>query len=58
MDIREMHYGRSPQVYRTFFVVRKAKIHMLHIRHAAQRPLSYGELQELQSMPLSKRQKR
>ena len=58
MDIREMHYGRTPQVHRAFFVVRKQRIHLLHIRHAAQRPLSYGELLELLSMPLSKRQKR
>ncbi len=58
MDIREMHYGKSPQVYRAFFVVRKQKIHVLHIRHAAQQPLTAGELQELQAMPLSKRQKR
>lgn len=58
MDIREMHCGRAPHVYRAFFVVRKAKIHVLHIRHAAQRPLTFRQLQELQSMPLSKRQKR
>ena len=58
LDIREMHYGRSPHVYRAFFVVRKKRVHVLHIRHAAQRPLTSGQLRELQSMPLSKRQKR
>ena len=58
IDIREMHYGRAPHIYRAFFVVRKHKIHVLHIRHAAQQPLTFRQLQDLQSVPLSKRQKR
>lgn len=58
VDIREMHYGNRPHVYRTLFVVRKHKIHILHVRHAAQQPLTAGQLQDLQVMPLSKRQKR
>lgn len=58
LEIREVHYGKRPHVYRSFFVVRKHKIHILHVRHAAQQPLSAEMLQELQSMPLSKRQKR
>src|SRR5438874_1368393 len=57
-DIHEMHYGRYPQVYRVFFVIRKRKVHVLHVRHAAQRPLVKGQVKEMQSMPLSKRQKK
>lgn len=58
MDIREMHYGKSPQVYRVFFVVKKHRIHVLHVRHAAQRSLTRPQLVDLQTMPLSKRRRR
>jgi plasmid stabilization system protein ParE len=39
-EIRQLLYGRRRDVYRILFTIREDTVHVLHIRHGAQQPLS------------------
>jgi plasmid stabilization system protein ParE len=38
-EVRQLLYGKKPNVYRILFIVRAGIVHVLHIRHAARREL-------------------
>jgi plasmid stabilization system protein ParE len=42
--IRQLIYGRRRGRYRILYLVRENKVHVLHIRHGARRPLRPDEL--------------
>ncbi len=39
-DVRELHYGRPPHVYRILFTVEESEVYVLHIRHGRRLPLA------------------
>lgn len=39
-EIRQLLHGKRRYVYRILFTVRKDTVHILHVRHGAQLPLS------------------
>ncbi len=41
--IRQLLYGKRGGVYRVLFTIRGKEVHILHIRHAARRPMSSDE---------------
>ena len=44
--IRQLVYGRRRGRYRILYVVRGKKVHVLHVRHGARRPLRPDESEE------------
>jgi plasmid stabilization system protein ParE len=42
--IRQLLYGRRPNVHRALFVVRDKTVRVLHVRHAARRALRRDEI--------------
>jgi hypothetical protein len=34
-EIRQLHYGKRPHVYRVLFIIRDKVVHVLDIRHGA-----------------------
>ncbi len=38
-DVRQLLYGKGRDVYRLLFTVRGVIVYVLHVRHAAQKPL-------------------
>lgn len=43
-DIRQLLYGKRPSLYRILFIVRDDLVHILRIRHGAQRRLALEDL--------------
>jgi plasmid stabilization system protein ParE len=44
-EIRQLLYGRRSGRFRVLYVVRGKVVHVLHVRHAAQRALQPGEIE-------------
>ena len=43
-EIRQLLVGRRPGTYRVLFVIRGREVRVLHVRHAARRPMSRDEI--------------
>jgi len=41
-EIRQLLYGRRGGVYRALFTIEGDKVHVLHVRHGARKPLEPG----------------
>jgi plasmid stabilization system protein ParE len=41
-EVRQLLYGRSPDVYRILFTINGSTVYILHIRHGRRKPLSEG----------------
>jgi plasmid stabilization system protein ParE len=39
-EVRQLLYGRKPNVYRILFTIKGDTVHILHIRHGRRKPLS------------------
>ena len=39
-EVRQLFYGRAPNVYRILFTVKEKTVYVLHIRHGRRRPLT------------------
>ncbi|MDJ1184705.1 type II toxin-antitoxin system RelE/ParE family toxin [Roseofilum casamattae] len=39
-DVRQLLYGKPPQVYRILFVIRNDIVYVIHVRHSKQAPLT------------------
>jgi plasmid stabilization system protein ParE len=44
IELRELHFGHQPNVYRIFFVVEPGLVSVVHIRHAARDTLRREDL--------------
>lgn len=45
-EIRQLLYGHRNSVYRALFTIVENEVHVLHVRHAARRPMTAEELSD------------
>lgn len=41
-EVRQLHYGRKPHIYRILFTIEGEMVKVLHIRHGRRRPVPEG----------------
>ena len=47
IEVRQLLYGKSKNIYRVLFTIRDTIVSVLYVRHAAQAPMNVDDLEDL-----------